>query len=44
MARHWGVPDIMLVIGAAPAIAAVFSLLLRWYAGHDTVAVTVAAH
>lgn len=44
LARHWGVPDIMLVIGAAPAIAAVFILLLRWYAGHDTVAVTVAAH
>jgi len=40
---HWSVPDILLVIGMAPAIAAVFILLLRWQTGHDTVVAAAAA-
>jgi len=40
---RWSVPDILLVIGMAPAIAAVFILLLRWQTGHDTVVAAAAA-
>ena len=36
LGRQWSVPDIMLVIGLAPVVAALFILLLRWVTGHDT--------
>lgn len=35
LARQWPVPDILLVIAIAPAIAAVFVILLRLEAGRD---------
>ncbi len=43
LARHWNVPDIMLVIGLAPAIAALFIIILRLHAGHDVMEVTLSA-
>ena len=43
LARQWSVPDIMLVIGMAPAIAAFFILLLRRMAGPEAAAATAAA-
>lgn len=44
LGKQWSVPDIMLVIGLAPAIAALFILLLRWLVGHDTIALAATAH
>lgn len=44
LAKQWSVPDIMLVIGLAPAVAALFILLLRWLTGHDTSARATPTH